>query len=132
MTSRELVLRWVLAFVLTQCVECPIYIRAFRVRPWVAFGASAITHPIVVFVIPRLWGALYLAAVSGSPGRVLSPDAYFVVYGVLAETFAIVTEALWLAWRADLGAKRALVVSLVANVASSATGGICYLVTGYP
>jgi hypothetical protein len=49
-SPRELALRWLVAFAVTQAVECPLYVRVFRVRLGVAFGASAITHPFVCFV----------------------------------------------------------------------------------
>jgi len=131
-TTQELVSRWIVAFTLTQCVECFLYVRVFRVRLWVAFAASTITHPIVVFVIPKLWAMAYLALIGAFAPRTLSPDAYFVIYGALAETFAIAVEAAWLAWRARFGLRKAFVVSLLTNVASSSVGGLCFLVTGWP
>jgi hypothetical protein len=36
---------WLQAFVFTQIVEVPIYMRSMRCSVWAAFGASAITHP---------------------------------------------------------------------------------------
>ena len=75
---RELFLRWLFAFAITQAVECPIYTRVFRVRLPVAFAASALTHPVVCFVFPAVWRAIYLAAVTAHPSWVLSGEAYFV------------------------------------------------------
>ena len=50
---------WAFAFLFTQVVEIPIYMRGLRVGPVKAFGASAITHPVVWFVIPHLFSAVY-------------------------------------------------------------------------
>ena len=89
--------RWLSAFLLTQLVEVPIYGYALRGRLLVAFAASAITHPIVWFVIQPLW-----------PGR-------FYQGVLVAEAFAVVVEALVL-HRA--GVRRAWAWSLSANAAS--------------
>jgi len=92
--------RWLAAFLLTQLVEVPIYGWALRGRLLVAFTASAITHPIVWFVIQPLW-----------PGR------YY--QGVLvAEAFAIAVEAIYLQRAGNL--RRAWAWSLGANAASVA------------
>lgn len=92
--------RWASAFVLTQLVEVPIYGYALRGRWVVAFMASAITHPIVWFVIQPLW-----------PWRFYQ--------GVLfAEAFAIIVEALYLQRVASL--RHAWAWSLFANAASVA------------
>lgn len=130
-TTGEFLLRWLIAFGITQGVECPLYMRVFRVRFAVAFAASAITHPLVAFAIPSLW-AYVIPAAESAFGHTLSDDAYFVGYGAVAETFAIVAEAVWLAWRTNLTLRRAFVASLVANVASASIGGLIYLITGYP
>ena len=81
---------WLGAFVFTQAVECPIYMWALKRRPgsWtlrlaIAFGASAITHPVVWFVIPWLWNAL--DRVGGYWGMV-----------VVAELFAVLVEGIYL------------------------------------
>ena len=95
------VLHWAVAFAVTQLVEVPIYLRA-RCRFSVAFGASTITHPVVWFVVPALWrGGSYVGMV------------------LVAEVFAVITEALWLR---RFGVRRALAWSLVANAASVAVG----------
>ncbi|MEJ7734363.1 MAG: hypothetical protein WKG00_34850 [Polyangiaceae bacterium] len=97
-----------------------------------AFGASAITHPVVVFVIPSIWRRLYQLVQMRVAGFELSDTAYSVSYGVLAESFAVLAEAGWLFWRTDLGKRRVLLLSMVANVASSSAGGLVYLLTGWP
>lgn len=94
--------RWVVAFAFTQLVEVPVYVLALRDRPWrqrlwVAFMASTITHPIV-------WAMRW----------VLRP---FSLYVVVAETFAVVVEALWLRRH---GVRVAHWWSLTANAASVA------------
>ena len=98
--------RWAAAFLFTQVVETPIYAYALRERiktplgrVAAGFGASAITHPIVWFVIPHLIAHPYLAAMA------------------VAETFAVVVEALYV--RA-FGLRHAFWWSLGANAASVA------------
>jgi len=94
--------RWPLAFAMTQLVEVPLYLLAQRGRPWgsrlwVAFMASAITHPIV-------WAL----------GLVLRP---FLLYAIVAEALAVAIETLWLR-RHDV--PRAFWWALTANAASVA------------
>ncbi len=104
------VLHWTVAFAITQLVEVPIYLRAQR-RFGVAFGASAITHPLVWFVVPAFWhGGSYVGMV------------------LVAEVFAVVTEALWLR---RFGVRHALAWSLVANAASVAVGLSLRALTGW-
>ena len=90
---------------LTQAVEMPIYGVALRKRRvvhalLVAFGASAITHPVVWFVFPRLE----------------IPYWWMVV---AAELFAVGCEALYLRL---LGVRDAILWSLLANAASAGVG----------
>jgi hypothetical protein len=105
---------WVWAFLLTQTVEVPIYLRALLSREdperaferWqgallVAFAASAITHPIVWFVMPRLVSSSYVLMVA------------------IAEAFAVLVEAAWLR---GFGLRRALWWALFANAASVLVG----------
>jgi hypothetical protein len=105
---------WLWAFLLTELVETPIYLRALLARddperPFerfvpallVAFGASALTHPIVWFVAPRVF-----------------PSSYVLMVAV-AEAFAVLVEAAWL--RA-FGLRRALLWALFANAASVLVG----------
>lgn len=103
---------WLLAFLITQVVEMPIYQRAFAPersqthRLAIAFGASAITHPIVWFVF-----------------REGIED--YLTYLLIAETFAWVAEGLWFRlWRID----HPFAWSLCANAASVAAGGLIQLV----
>jgi hypothetical protein len=109
-------LAWLAAFAFTQLVEVPIYAPAFRTkRVLKAFGASAITHPVVWWVIPRLW-----------------PDAWGGYWGtvVVAETFAVVVEAAYLV---VLGVRPRWAVpwSLAANGASCGLGFFVYWCLGW-
>lgn len=105
--STHYLLQWLDAFVLTQLVEMPIYawlLSSRFGRHWrtllLAFGASAITHPIVWFVVPwRAW-------------------EYTTAY-VVAETFAVLTEAAYLAI-IGIPKGRALLWALIANASSVA------------
>ena len=98
---------WLTAFVLTQIVEVPILAAWLRGRPWprrlgLAFGASAITHPILWFVL-----------------RPLLASHSFVAYVVIGESVATLLEA-WYLQR--LGVKDALLASVTSNAASWVTG----------
>lgn len=99
--------RWLRAFLFTQLVEVPIYRFGLRTSLLRAFGASAITHPIV-------W---YVAVLSGW-------DAPWAVRVSVVETFAVVVEALW--FGVTFGARRGLVWSLVANATSFSLGLLSY------
>ena len=102
---------WLVAFAFTQIVEVPIYRRALGGRTLVAFGASAITHPIVWFVFPRL------------------PIDGYVTVVVLAELFAWLVEAAWLG---AFGLRRALAWSAAANGASLMLGLASRALFGVP
>jgi hypothetical protein len=96
---------WLHAFLLTEAIEGPIYLVLARHLPWprrlaLAFGASAITHPLVWLLVLSGW-------------------APYEVLVLTAELFAIATEA-WYARR--LGVQRAWETSLVANLASFLLG----------
>ena len=108
-----LLLPWLKAFLLTQLIEVPIWVRSQRgvarplqARLGVGFGASAITHPIVWFFFP--WA---LASVD---------DRVMVA---LAELFAWLVE--W-RWAAHFGVRRPLLWSAVANGASFSAGCVLY------
>ena len=96
---------WSGAFLLTQLIEVPIYLRAARSLPVLkraayAFGASTITHPVIWFCLP--WESMPYATVL-----------------IAAECFAIGTEGLWgCCWRVP----RPWLASLVANAASLFAG----------
>lgn len=99
---------WLAAFTITQLIEIPVYFYAFRElnfsrlkRISVAFGASAITHPVVWFIFPVLLPSSHVAMV------------------VAAETFAVIVEAAYL--RA-FGLRMYFSWSLVANSLSFGSG----------
>jgi len=112
---------WLLAFLFTQVVECPIYLWAQRgserrrlARGLVAFGATTLTHPIVWFVIPPF---IYRAF----PGLTVQPlwgtSAAWLLMLVVAESFAVIAEALYLRelevphpWRWSIAANMSSVV----------------------
>ena len=106
---------WLVAFAFTQLVEVPVYSVGLRVRLLAAFGASALTHPIVWFVIcsPR-WGVAYWATVA------------------VAELFAWLVEAAWFAWVFKKRARAALTWALLANAASLGAGLISRAIIGAP
>lgn len=110
------ILAWLRAFVFTQLVEVPIYMRLARTTPAVAFGASAITHPILWFVIFPLM-----------PGG-------FAVKLAVGELFAWLGEAAYLRYvvRVEPSLARALAWSLIANAASAGLGELCRALTGLP
>lgn len=120
---------WAFAFIFTQIVEVPIYVRGLRVSPLKAFGASALTHPVVWFVIPAVWAALYRFAARADSRFVLSPTAQFWGYGVLAEGFAVAAEAIYFH---ALGAKKTLRWALLANATSALIGLASSRLTGWP
>lgn len=123
-----------LAFATTQLVEVPIFALALRsarpsrplaARAAIAFGASAITHPVVWYVMPRVTLALLVLVARG--GFSLGVTAATLVYGALAEGFAVVVEAAYL--RA-FGVRRALLWALFANAASVLVGTAVVLLLG--
>src|SRR5437868_15170138 len=104
---------WLRAFLFTQLIEVPIYMRGLRCSPWAAFGASAITHPIVWFGFfsPR-WAASHSTKL------------------VAAELFAWLAEAAY--FRLAFGRRRAWLWSLVANAASLTLGLASRRIFGAP
>jgi hypothetical protein len=104
---------WLRAFIFTQLIEVPIYVRGAGCAPIAAFGASALTHPIIWFGLfsPR-WRAPYSTRL------------------IAAELFAWLVEAAYL--RFALGRRRALLWSLVANAASLGLGMLSRRLFGGP
>ncbi|HVK63939.1 MAG TPA: hypothetical protein VM694_05680 [Polyangium sp.] len=110
---------WFWAFVFTQVVEIPIYVYGFRVRVYEAFGASALTHPIVWFVIPTLWERFYLAVFAPHPSLWISQTPRYWIMVVIAETFAVTAEAGYFRF---IGKKKTLGWAFAANMASVTLG----------
>jgi hypothetical protein len=96
---------WLSAFAFTQIIEVPIYRRHLDVSWLAAFGASALTHPVVWFVF-------------FNRGVHLS----YTTKLVSAELFAWLFEAAYFRWL--FGKKRALLWTLIANTASLTLGFI--------
>lgn len=118
---------WLGAFLFTQAVEIPIYLYglhrarvelAWPARAAVAFGASALTHPIVWFVFPRLWRSL------GQPG------GYWGMVAA-AEAFAVLAEAVYLAG-VRMKPGPAFALALLANAASVSLGFWSRFQFGWP
>jgi hypothetical protein len=107
---------WLRAFAFTQLVEVPIYMRFARATPAQAFGASAITHPLLWFVIFPL-----------------SPLGYTAT-SIAGELWVWLVEAAYLRWivRIEPRLHRALLWSLLANAASEGLGELCRWAFGYP
>jgi hypothetical protein len=119
MLSQAYLLAWLRAFLFTQVVEMPIYMRYAPSSKVRAFGASAVTHPFVWFVFPLLGTQVFGTRAS-----------YAGVY-LGSELFAWLVEALVM--RAPAGTwLRAMSVSLLANAASVALGETSRYFFGYP
>ena len=104
---------WLQAFLFTQIVEVPIYMRTMRCSVWAAFGASAITHPIV-------WFGFFHRAVPGS----------YTTKIVAAELFAWLAEAAY--FRFAFKRRRALLWALCANAAILGFGMLSRRLFGVP
>lgn len=122
-------LAWLAAFAFTQAVEMPIYRFGAKTRIDEAFCASAITHPVVWFVIPYLYERLYVAmAMRWEWARVDDRIGYWVMV-FFCEAFAVGVEAGYLKW---LGKKRPLAWSFAANLASVSLGFLSRAVFHFP
>jgi hypothetical protein len=113
---------WLIAFAFTQAFEMPIYLWVMRrqsvelstlARVLVAFGATALTHPIVWFVLPVLQ---------------TTPLKYWG-YVAVAEAFAVLAEAFYVA---RFGIERALLWAFVANATSATLGLLSRWMFGIP
>ncbi len=100
-------IEWLAALALTQVVEVPIWLRAGRSTIsslgknfLCAFGASAMTHPVLWFAFPWHWGNYWAVLIA-------------------AESFAVVTESFWAKW---WGLPYPWRVSLLANACSWVIG----------
>jgi hypothetical protein len=112
--------RYLVALALTLAIEAPIV--AATLKRWyrvpiargliVGMVASLLTHPVVWFVLPS-W---------------LAPGIGHLGYLIVAEAYAWLVEAViyWLITRRDVVG--VLLLSLLANLASFATGGLLQLV----
>jgi hypothetical protein len=113
------IVQWLVAFLFTQAIEIPLYMYALRVRPFQAFLASALTHPVVWFVIPPVFDELYLAVIAPHPALWITARPRYWVMVAIAEVFAVAVEALYLR-RVCTG--NTLRWSVLANAASFTLG----------
>lgn len=130
-------LPWLQAFLLTQLIECPIYVHAQagsarRLGPklGIAFVASAITHPVLWAVVQPGVGERMgdLLRFAGSDLAYNTTLVYWSAVAV-AEAFAIVVEAIYL-W--SVGVRRYWMWSATANLASAAIGLTTRALFGFP
>jgi len=130
---------WAAVFLFTQAVEVPLYVIVLRrgivPKPSIAraaaigFGASAITHPVVTFLIPGLVAGIFAWMVGREMSLVSSGTFRWIVLAVGCESFAVGVEAVYLkAFRLP----RALLWSLAVNFASASLGLCCSLAFGWP
>jgi hypothetical protein len=113
----EEVIAWAKAFAFTQAVEVPIYRWGAPTQFRYAFLASAITHPFVWFVFPRISTAFAIS---------------WTVIAIASEIFAWLVEAVLMkrvvpniSWR------RAMLISLMANGSSLGLGLALRELTGW-
>lgn len=99
--------RWASAFAFTQIAEVPIYRAGLSVSYARAFGASAVTHPLV-------WWFVVESGVRWS----------WLARATCGELFAVVVEGLWFA--PVVGLRRGMLWSLLANAVSLALGLVSY------
>ena len=104
-------LRWLVAFAFTQIAEIPVWRRVTGCTTLEAFGASALTHPMV-------WTLAVLGAWEGS----------WAARAAVGETYAVVAEAIYMGL--VVGRPRALAGSLAANGASFVLGLVAYRLFG--
>jgi hypothetical protein len=120
---------WFWAFLFTQVVEVPIYMRGIRARFHEALGASSLTHPIVWFIIPSVWDTFYLHVIQRWASLWLAPSTRYVIMVVIAEVFAVVAEAIYFR---IIGLEKPWRWSLIANMASFGLGSLCRYWFGFP
>jgi hypothetical protein len=102
---------WAWAFAFTQVVEIPVYRRLLGCGLLRAFGASALTHPLIWLWFPYARGPYVLIILS-------------------AELFAWLAEALYFA--RPYGLRRAVFASLLANGTSFVLGVISRALFDWP
>jgi len=120
---------WLSAFLVTQAIEIPIYVAVLRreaqagrarrelgLLAWIglAFGASALTHPVVWFVIAEI------------------PYRSYWAMAARAELFALLSEGIYLYVLCLSDLRRALGASLLANASSFGLGLLLRALFGWP
>jgi len=120
---------WFWAFLFTQIVEVPIYMRGMRARFHEALGASSLTHPIVWFVIPELFDRFYVHVLERRLSIWLMASTRYAIMVAFAEIFAVVAEALYFRF---IGLEKPWRWSLIANMASFGLGMLSRSYFGFP
>lgn len=120
---------WFWAFLFTQVVEIPIYMRGMRARFHEAAGASSLTHPVVWFVIPGLCDRLYLRILDRFPSFWLGASTRYIIMVVIAEVFAVTAEALYFRM---IDLKQPWRWSIIANMSSFGLGMLSRHYLGFP
>lgn len=120
---------WFWAFLFTQIVEVPIYMRGLRARFHEALGASSLTHPIVWFVIPQAGDWFYLHVLEQRFSIWLTASTRYAIMVAFAEVFAVVAEALYFR---VIGLEKPWRWSLIANMASFGLGMLSRYYLGFP
>ena len=130
---------WAAIFLFTQAVEIPLYVLVLRKNlapkpsigraAAIGFGATAVTHPVVTFVLPRLTDGLFAWMARREMSVVWSGAFRWVVLAACCEGFAVGVEAIYLK---AFKLRRALLWSLAINFASAALGLCCSLAFGWP
>ena len=127
--NQDLGYPWFFAFLFTQAVEVPIYVYGGRARWDEGFCASALTHPIVWFVIPQLFDRVYLAVCAPHRALWITEGHRYWLMVVIAETFAILAEGLYMRWLDKPNPYR---WALIANLASVTLGLTSRSIFGVP
>jgi len=105
---------WLGAFILTQLVEWPLYLRLMGKRRcgWlIAFGTSTISHPLIFVGLPLVW------------------EGSWVGYVICAEGIAVLMESLWLHW---FKIERPIFWALIANGCSLVVGLLSRWILDWP
>lgn len=128
---------WLTAFALTQLIEAPIY-RYFCLPPapnsptrgwWPALLPSAVTHPLLWFVVPTWWRTFGPSMMAVAPKWLQSPDR---------EDALVIHTAEVLIWLAEAGVLRlsggqqTLRWALAGNAASYGFGLLLSATIGWP
>ncbi len=122
-------LAWAKAFVATQLIEVPIYLR-FCVprRPWVALGASTLTHPLLWALLWPSWFLVRASVLARAPW-LGDRQTEIVAVTAVGEGLVWLTEGLWFRlW----GGHQPWRWSLVANATSAGVGVLLYVFFRWP
>ncbi len=118
-------MHWLLAFVLTEVVEAPLYLRATREwsdlrRRWlVALGASAITHPPGWWLVSMTASDTAQLTATWFDGERWSWWLGYVLAHAVVEALILLVEALFLR---RCGVSSPFQWALLANLASTGAG----------